>query len=1024
MCRKAARLMSASGAVLLTALLMPGAGWAADYTVANETELRNAITAANGSADASSTITLSGNIALSSTAAFPASTKPLTINTNGFNLSGFDRPSGNFNGGSIFFSGGPTIVNSGDIRGGNAFSSTSTVDGVGGTGLTLTNGSMVNKGTITGGTGGDNPGATGGSGTGGLGVALTGGSHINDGTIMGGVGGLLLANGVRNGGGGVTITNASLTNNGTIQAGDSVAGGTSNPGIQVVGTVSLTNHGTIRGGTGPTNTNPIRGVAINVPSGANATIVNTGTIEAGKGGAAIYGIFGLGAANLTVINSGTIRSGGPGAAAITFDNDATATATLELRAGSVIDGLVLADVAKTNDIFRLGGDSNSSFDVSTLGPTAQYQGFNLFQKTGASTWTLTGSTTQVTAWDLQGGTLSISSNGNLGGAAGGVTFNGGTLRNTAAFTTARTMTLTGAGNFQTDADLTLTGTITGAGALNKTGSAALILNGTNSYTGVTNVQAGALVVGDAAHTGATLASSNTVNIGSDGTFGGYGTYTGTINNGGTVAAANAIASLAGSGTGTFTVNGTLNNAGIINLGGTGIGNQLVVAGSYVGQNGLIRMNARLDGDGAPSDQLVLDGGTASGTTRLQINNVGGAGAPVVQNGIQVITAQNGATSPTSAFNLAAPVKSGIYQYYLAKGGVTAGTSENWYLRNFIPAAGGAGTPIPAGGILLPSSGSEPVPLYRPEVPLYREIAGVSRMLGIEQINTFHEREGRPSQEQETGRPTHAWARVWGSDANLEMSGLTSPKFDGSFYGIQAGHDLYETQSGNGDRDRFGAFFSYARADGDVHGFVVGTPNAKAGTLSVESYGIGGYWTHQSSSGWYTDTVLMGNSMTIDPSAQDGDSASTHGYALVGSVEAGLPLTLANGLVVEPQGQVLYQRLSLNNVTESGSHMEFDGGDSFTTRIGVRLSGKTGAASEWQPYLKLNLLRSFGRHDAVTFDDTTVTSSIGQTSGQVGVGVTGKIGRTSSMYAALSYQTNLDGEEQRITSGNVGVQFVW
>jgi outer membrane autotransporter protein len=105
-------------------------------------------------------------------------------------------------------------------------------------------------------------------------------------------------------------------------------------------------------------------------------------------------------------------------------------------------------------------------------------------------------------------------------------------------------------------------------------------------------------------------------------------------------------------------------------------------------------------------------------------------------------------------------------------------------------------------------------------------------------------------------------------------------------------------------------------------------------------------------------------------------------------------------------------------------MEFGGGDSFMTRVGLRLSGKAGATSEWQPYLKLNLLRSFGRHDAVSFDDTTLSNGIGQTSGQVGVGVTGKIGRNSAMYAALSYQTNLDGEEQRITSGNVGVQFAW
>lgn len=765
--------------------------------------------------------------------------------------------------------------------------------------------------------------------------------------------------------------------------------------------------------------------AISLVIGANATIINTGTIEAGTGATGINAAYPFGGAtHLTVVNSGTIRSGGSGAAAIAFNNNAASIAVLELHAGSVIEGNVLAGATNANDTLRLGGDADSSFDVSKIGPAAQYRDFNLFQKNGASNWTLTGTTSALTSWDLQQGTLSISSDGNLGGAASGVTFNGGTLRNTAAFSTARTMTLAGAGNFQTDADLTLTGTIAGAGALTKTGSAALILNGTNAYTGATNVQGGALVVGDAAHTGATLASSNTVNVGSGGTFGGYGSYTGTINNSGTVAAANAIAALSGSGTGSFTVNGTLNNAGIVQLGGADIGNRLVVAGNYVGQNGLIGLNTRLDGDGSPSDQLVLDGGTASGTSRLQINNVGGTGVAIEQDGIQVITAQNGATSSTSAFSLAAPVKAGIYQYYLAKGGVTAGTSENWYLRNFVPAAGGPGTPLPSDGVSLPAPGAEPIPLYRTDAPIYREIAGVSRQLGIEQINTFHERQGHPSLEQATGRPTHAWARIWGARADLELDDMTSPKFDGSLYGLQAGHDLYATSSESGGRNRFGAFFSYGRADGNIEGFVAGRPNTDAGDLSMDAYGIGGYWTYQAPSGWYTDTVLMGSRINIDPKSNDGDSASTNGYAVVGSVEAGLPFTLENGLVLEPQGQLLYQHLSLDNVTNGSSTIRFGGGDSFMARIGLRLSGKADATARWQPYLKMSLLHSFGQHDAVTFDDATLSSGISQTAAQLGVGVIGKIARHSSVYFTLNYQSNLGGEDRRVMAGNAGVRFNW
>ena len=38
--------------------------------------------------------------------------------------------------------------------------------------------------------------------------------------------------------------------------------------------------------------------------------------------------------------------------------------------------------------------------------------------------------------------------------------------------------------------------------------------------------------------------------------------------------------------------------------------------NYVGEGGQIRLNTYLAGDGSPSDRLVIDGGTATGTTGL------------------------------------------------------------------------------------------------------------------------------------------------------------------------------------------------------------------------------------------------------------------------------------------------------------------------------------------------------------------------------------------------------------------------
>src|SRR5699024_5985249 len=137
-----------------------------------------------------------------------------------------------------------------------------------------------------------------------------------------------------------------------------------------------------------------------------------------------------------------------------------------------------------------GGDNDPSkpFNVSYLrasrpaSPTANttyYVDFDRFAKTGISTWILTGTTNSVTPWTIEEGTLSVSRDGNLGAAPtaaspnlGTLTFTGGTLENTAAFSTARKVRLKpGGGTFGTDADLTVSGQISGHGGLFKTGSA-------------------------------------------------------------------------------------------------------------------------------------------------------------------------------------------------------------------------------------------------------------------------------------------------------------------------------------------------------------------------------------------------------------------------------------------------------------------------------------------------------------------------------------------------------------------------
>lgn len=484
-------------------------------------------------------------------------------------------------------------------------------------------------------------------------------------------------------------------------------------------------------------------------------------------------------------------------------------------------------------------------------------------------------------------------------------------------------------------------------------------------------------------------------------------------------------------------NASLINAGTLDLGSGGDAQgRLQVQGNYQGDNGILRINSVLAGDGAASDRLVVSQGTLSGSTALQVTNLAGSGASTSHNGIQVVEAREGATSSNTAFVQSQVLSAGAYDYRLFKGGVTAGSENSWYLRSSLVAAPEAppgevaiATPVTAvapGQAALPTAQpGQDIPLYRPEVALYAAAPRAAGIIVRQALGTFHQRQGDQRLLAGSGSLGASWGQAYGGAIRQQWSGTVSPGLDGDYQGYKVGQDLYAHVDADGVRQQFGVYFSHSRLDADATGFALAQRNVDVGKLRLEGDSVGAYWTRVGAQGSYLDAVLQFTDLSGRARSERGRQLDLDGRSWSGSLEGGYPLALSEHWTLEPQAQLIAQKVKLDSAGDGVAQVSHDAQLELTGRLGARLEGTFTDADKrmLQPYLQLNLWHGDGGRDSLVFDGVdTIKTDYRYTSLQLESGLVAQVNKALGVHVGVQYSTNLDSHQQQSSGINLGLRW--
>jgi outer membrane autotransporter protein len=243
-----------------------------------------------------------------------------------------------------------------------------------------------------------------------------------------------------------------------------------------------------------------------------------------------------------------------------------------------------------------------------------------------------------------------------------------------------------------------------------------------------------------------------------------------------------------------------------------------------------------------------------------------------------------------------------------------------------------------------------------------------------------------------------------------------------------GPAILTLQSSSGHTQKVGLIGGTTRLQGDSNGLLTSPALADPNndTLNLQGQSLGAYWSLIGPQGWHVDLTASGGRVSGFSRNEQGERLATEGSAMTLSVEGGFPIGLTDNWVVEPQAQLINQRITLDTPYAGSGNASSIELSSWSGRVGARLKGSydiNGLGVE--PYVRTNLWHTVYTGNTVTLDQVDkISSSRNSSTVEVGLGLVARVTPAVSLYVSADYSSDVDDNDLNGLIGSLGVRMRW